>query len=228
MTDLSRRALLAGLALTPVTGLLRPARAADTGPACRPTPQTPEGPFYSDARLVREDITEGRAGLPLTLVLELRDTGCAPLAGARTDVWHCDATGGYSGADGGPATFLRGTGFADAQGLVRFRTIYPGWSRGRTTHVHYKVFLGGACALTSQLFFPDAVSETIYAGQQPYAARAARRDTFNASDPLRPALGDAVTAELEHGAQGITARLSVVVARPMPGRAGFASAPQPV
>ncbi|QDL91770.1 protocatechuate dioxygenase [Paroceanicella profunda] len=220
MTDLSRRALVAGLALSPVLAtILRPlpaSAAPGAGPAaCALTPGIAEDGSYTDVRLVREDITEGRAGLPLTLLLRLVTPQCLPVSGARVDVWHCDATGAYSGppAPGGtagaPTTFLRGTGFTDAQGGVRFRTIYPGWVRGRTPHVHYKVFLGGQPALTSQIFFPDAVNEAVFAGQQPYASRAGTRDTFNTDDRVLARLDTGAMAELEHGAGGITAWLQV-------------------
>jgi protocatechuate 3,4-dioxygenase beta subunit len=71
---------------------------------------------------------------------------CEPLAGALVDVWQCDAAGVYSGvediADRFDTTgkrFLRGHQVTDRQGLARFTTIYPGWYRGRTVHIHFKI-----------------------------------------------------------------------------------------
>ena len=46
--------------------------------------------------------------------------------------------------------------------MARFRTIWPGWYRGRTPHVHLMVFLDEATVLTSQLFFPDGASEAVF------------------------------------------------------------------
>ena len=40
--------------------------------------------------------------------------------------------------------FLRGSQVADAGGEVTFQTIYPGWYRGRTVHIHVKVHTGGS------------------------------------------------------------------------------------
>jgi protocatechuate 3,4-dioxygenase beta subunit len=73
--------------------------ANETPGTCVLFPQAVEGPFYFDpTKLVRSDITEGRPGLPLTLVLKLIDNGsCAPIKNVRVDVWHCDAGGIYSG-----------------------------------------------------------------------------------------------------------------------------------
>ena len=161
------------------------------------TAQAEEGPFYVDPKLERADITEGRPGVPLRLLLQIIDAAtCAPLAGARVDIWHADAAGRYSGfgqpGDGRTdpaARFLRGTQFADGAGEVRFTTIYPGWYPGRTPHIHFKVILDRACVLTGQLYLPDALSEFIYGNAAPYSRRAELRDTSNATDGVLRASG---------------------------------------
>ena len=79
-------------------------------------------------------------------------------------------------------TFLRGTQFTDADGAVRFTTIHPGWYPGRTPHIHFKVILDDKDLVTGQLYFPDTVSERIYATLSPYRERKAERDTLNAND----------------------------------------------
>jgi len=69
-----------------------------TGVACVLTPEMTEGPYYVDDPLDRRDITEGRPGAALALVLTVADaTTCEPIADALVDVWHCDAGGIYSG-----------------------------------------------------------------------------------------------------------------------------------
>lgn len=193
------------IAVTTAAGALVPqqvfaqAAGADASPllpgsdVCVLTPEVTQGPYYFDPGLVRADITEGRAGVPVTVRLQVVDAGCKPLPGARVDIWHCDATGLYSNYAGqgddrsSPVstkgeTFLRGTQLADAKGVVSFRSIYPGWYRGRTTHIHFKVFLDRTTVLTGQIFFPDALSEFIYKTVPPYADRSATRDTLNDAD----------------------------------------------
>lgn len=70
----------------------------------------------------------------------------------------------------------------DASGTVTFSTMYPGWYSGRTTHIHVKVHVGASTAVTSQLYFPDDVTNAAYT-QAPYAARG-QRDTTNGTDGI--------------------------------------------
>jgi protocatechuate 3,4-dioxygenase beta subunit len=166
--------------------------AADAEPACILTPQAEEGPFYSDPKLVRSDIAEGRPGVPLTLRLRVIEAGaCTAIHDARVDIWHCDAKGLYSAfpgqsdnhnVDATGKTFLRGTQLTDGAGWVIFNTIYPGWYDGRTTHIHFKVFLGDRTVLTGQTFLPDALNEFIYTNVPDYRDRARQRMVINAND----------------------------------------------
>ena len=62
------------------------------------SPALTEGPYYFDVDAIRNDITEDREGTPLRLALRVLDAGsCEPIPNAIVDVWHCDATGLYSG-----------------------------------------------------------------------------------------------------------------------------------
>ncbi|HRN85198.1 MAG TPA: intradiol ring-cleavage dioxygenase [Hyphomicrobium sp.] len=217
-TDISRRGALAGLAGSAAllgTGTGVSAAAPDTSAAappsagasahgvCHMTPRMVEGPFYFDPALVRRDIAEGRAGVPLRVVVQITDGAtCQPIPGARVDLWHCDATGQYSGYDGQGddrsistkgETFLRGTQITNATGDVEFMTIYPGWYRGRTTHIHFKVLLDEKSMLTGQMYFPDALSEYIFTNISPYTERTAKRDTLNSTDWIAAADGDHIT-----------------------------------
>jgi protocatechuate 3,4-dioxygenase beta subunit len=160
--------------------------------ACVLTPQAVEGPYYFDPKLLRNDITDNKPGVPLRILLQVVDAGtCAPLAGARADIWHADAIGEYSGyVEQGDdqktstkgQTFLRGTQIADIRGEVAFDTVYPGWYRGRTPHIHFKIFLDEKMFVTGQIYFPDALSEFIFANVAPYKNRTKLRDTTNAAD----------------------------------------------
>jgi len=145
-----------------------------------------EGPFYFDAGQIRRDITEGRPGTPLLLALDVVNaSSCTPIRDAVVDVWHCDAIGLYSGY-GSEGTagerFLRGIQVTDANGRAEFDTIYPGFYRGRTVHVHFKIHLDERTAVTSQLFFPEAVNDAVLA-TSPYD-RSGTRDTRNSTDSI--------------------------------------------
>ena len=97
-------------------------------------PELTEGPYFVDEQLdrsdIREDPTDGAVveGVPLELALrvsQINSTGCAPLAGAQVDVWHCDALGVYSdvsdpGFNTAGQQFLRGYQITDQDGVVRF------------------------------------------------------------------------------------------------------------
>jgi protocatechuate 3,4-dioxygenase beta subunit len=142
---------------------------------CLMTVEAIEGPYFIERTAVRSDIREGRPGVPLTLKLKVvRGDGCTPVAGALVEVWHCDALGVYSGyMDADPdlapfvspgtgplpprdeSRFLRGIQTSDADGMVSFQTIVPGWYAPRVQHVHVKVFVEEGYVLTSQLYFPD-------------------------------------------------------------------------
>jgi protocatechuate 3,4-dioxygenase beta subunit len=86
--------------------------------------------------MFRSEITEGHPGMPLSLTMTLVDTNadCAPVSGARVDLWHCDAAGVYSGfsqpgSDTVGQTFCRGIQLTDGNGQVTFQTVYPGGYR---------------------------------------------------------------------------------------------------
>jgi hypothetical protein len=82
----------------------RAASPADKGAfrdVCFLTPQSIEGPYYLDPRLVRAEIAEDRPGVPLRVDLRvIEGDTCEPSAGARVDIWHADAQGIYSGYEG--------------------------------------------------------------------------------------------------------------------------------
>jgi protocatechuate 3,4-dioxygenase beta subunit len=137
------------------------------------TPEETEGPFgldlSDDPAFLRRDITEGRPGVPLAVTFAVVAVGgsCAPIANARVDVWQTDKDGVYSGfdqpdADTAGETFMRGIQRTDASGNATFDTVYPGWYQGRATHIHYQVLLDDGLVATSQLAFPDDVTDVVY------------------------------------------------------------------
>ncbi|MGW0661709.1 intradiol ring-cleavage dioxygenase [Streptodolium elevatio] len=167
------------------------ASGSGTTTQCVLTANATEGPYHLDDALVRQDITEGKQGVPLRLRLTVQDTtaSCAAVAGAAVEIWHCDAWGYYSGfttaspgggvpaenTDGSSAndrTYLRGYQVAGADGVVEFTTIVPGWYTPRVMHIHVKVHTGGAqqdgtyeggkVNFTGQLFFPDSLGGEVF------------------------------------------------------------------
>jgi protocatechuate 3,4-dioxygenase beta subunit len=227
----SRRHLLSvasGAAVLMLSGASRAqvARTDAPAPACVLTPAQTEGPYFVDERLQRADVrvdpadgsTRPGALLQLTLrVASVDGAGCVPLAGAIVDIWHCDAKGVYSdvndmsfGTRG--SKFLRGYQVTDADGRVRFTTIYPGAYPGRAVHIHFKVRANGRNAprdFTSQLYFDDALTDRVHA-REPYAGAGERRQR-NARDGLYRQGGQALQLALVETAEGYAATYDVGV-----------------
>jgi protocatechuate 3,4-dioxygenase beta subunit len=144
--------------------------------ACVLTPEQEVGPYYVSYDKVREDVVGGAAGLPLELhITIISSLTCEAIKGAAVDIWQCDALGVYSDESSESTvgqTYLRGVQFTDKNGLVTFKTIYPGHYAGRTTHIHAKVHIsggdyhgslvGGHVSHIGQMFPPDAVNTEVY------------------------------------------------------------------
>jgi len=189
-----------------------------------------EGPFYATGGAHRSDIHEDQPGQKLDLTITIVNAdGGEPLAGIDVDLWHCNATGHYSGYDVDPdslpenisngqkstndETFLRGRLTTDTAGQVRFRTIYPGWYALRTPHIHLKIFEGENCNTTTQLYLPEALKQELCATAD--YARTAEQDTFNRTDPVignAPGDSSSLWIEIDQGPDVFvgSARLAVV------------------
>ncbi|WP_295122852.1 intradiol ring-cleavage dioxygenase [uncultured Chitinophaga sp.] len=135
---------------------------------CVVAPSETEGPFptKSPSSYVRSDITDGRTGYKLTATITVGkvSNGCAALANAIVDIWHCDKEGNYSeyGGSGMQSTnytsvhFLRGRQTTDASGQVTFTSIFPGWYNGRATHIHVHIYdASGTSLKVTQIAFPE-------------------------------------------------------------------------
>jgi protocatechuate 3,4-dioxygenase beta subunit len=181
MDDITRRQALGAFGAAgagAVLGVRSLARSSDAeAAACVLTPEQDEGPLSVDLGLLRSDITGDRTGVPLQLRIKIVNaTTCRPIRRAAVEVWHTDALGRYSheAREGtASATWLRGVQRTDGRGMVRFTTIYPGFSQGRATHIDVKVHTRGQVSHTGQLFFPDRLSETVHR-LSPYTENANR------------------------------------------------------
>jgi protocatechuate 3,4-dioxygenase beta subunit len=165
--------------------------------ACSLDPEVTEGPYWIDNSLTRRDIREDRRGLLLKLGLTVVTAStCKAISGADVELWHADASGLYSGFGSSPGQgttntkrYLRGHQKAGSDGKVTFFTIYPGWYRGRTPHIHVKVHVGGNVVHTGQLFFADSASSKVY-DTASYKSHG-EPDTTNASDTIYKQAGGA-------------------------------------
>jgi len=153
-----------------------------TNSVCTLNAEVTEGPYSLEGALVREDIREEKEGVEVqfTFTVVDQDNGCAVLADALVELWHCDSLGEYSGFVGGnghteedDGTFLRGGQLTDENGQVSLVSIWPGHYIGRAVHVHMRVhtdvtltddsYTGGEIIHTGQLFFDPDVNTEIQA-----------------------------------------------------------------
>lgn len=172
---------------------------------CTSTPSETEGPFptKTPSSLVKSDIRGDRTGVNLTVKITItnKNNSCKALASAIVDIWHCDAAGNYSeyGGTGMQSTnytsvhWLRGRQTTDANGLVTFTTIFPGWYSGRAPHIHVHIYDStGKSLLVTQIAYPTDVCNTVYTTTSPYSSRGTQ-DTQNSNDNV---FSDSVAYEM--------------------------------
>jgi protocatechuate 3,4-dioxygenase beta subunit len=157
----------------------------------------------NDESIRRSDTREGKPGVELQLNLRVLDSdgGCMkPISGVEVYVWHTDATGFYSGFNNqnpdmpysgaiertveNMDRFCRGVQITDADGVVKFRTLFPGWYNGRAIHIHFVALRPGSgpttmsyrstqyMVFTTQMYFLEQFSRMIHEHNAPYMARA--------------------------------------------------------
>jgi protocatechuate 3,4-dioxygenase beta subunit len=173
------------------------------------------GEREDDVDLFRQDIRgrynpDAEPGTELQLHLRVlaateAQCGVLPQRGVEIYVWHCDAQGFYSGfGEPGEQTpdnpyrfrpsqndldnnsrFCRGAAISDANGVVSFRSIFPGWYNGRDIHIHVMVlkpgslhraranYRGGDHLYTTQLYFESELNDRVHKASEPYLRRTA-------------------------------------------------------
>jgi protocatechuate 3,4-dioxygenase beta subunit len=155
-------------------------------PVCILAPEGEVGPFWVKGELVRRDVRDGQAGIPIILDGQFIDINtCEPIQDLYWDVWNCNSTGVYSGVqssmngNGNDATnldktFLRGIQKTDSDGVAQFKTLFPGHYAGRATHIHViahtnahvlpnNTLTGGHISHIGQLFFDQDIISTVEA-----------------------------------------------------------------
>ncbi len=173
--------------------------AAGIGSTCNVYKASTAGPCHATSdKLVRKDVSEGYAGLPMRLELLVVDANCAPVPDATVEIWMCDTKGIYSGdidgnndafCTGGSATAAaalwgRGIQTAGTDGRITFDANFPGWYASRATHIHFKVTVGSTEYITSQIFVDDAFKTEIYNSQPSYNPTAGAGYVANTSDQV--------------------------------------------
>lgn len=122
--------------------------------AAQPTPRQTAGPFYPDDYPLDDDNdlvhVSGQPRMAHGEITDLHgrllDRNGKPVAGARIEIWQCDANGRYRHSrDPGTAPIdagFQGIGHAlsDETGRYRFLTIKPVPYPGRTPHIHVAVY----------------------------------------------------------------------------------------
>lgn len=147
--------------------------------ACALIASTTQGPCTTQDELVREDVSEGWAGLPVRLALAFVNASCESVSGASVKIWHTTAGGSYSGQTPNNAMCLkdqalssknlfRGSQVTDDSGAAFFDTCFPGWYPGRAVHIHFQVTQGSTVYRVSQLFFPEEVTREVFSKHDDY------------------------------------------------------------
>lgn len=164
--------------------------------------------FRQDIRGRHDEAAESGVEMQLHVrVLDATSGACnaAPVAGLEVYVWHTDAQGYYSGfgnpGDQQPDTpyagvpnqndldntgrFCRGAQVTDADGVVSFRSIFPGWYNGRDVHIHLLAlrpgstsrdrvaYAGGEHVFTTQFYFDPEFTDRVHRSGEPYLRRTA-------------------------------------------------------
>ena len=175
------------------------------------TPRQTEGPFYPD-RLPADDdndlvAVKGQSGIArgeiLLLAGTVTDLAGKPLAGARVEIWQCDAGGRYhhsrDSSSVAPDPNFQGWGqfVTAADGAYRFRTIKPVPYPGRTPHIHFKVSGAAIPGLVTQMYLEGEPGN-------------ARDGLYNSLDPRERAV---VTVRVDKAPDGkaLAARFDIVL-----------------
>ena len=143
------------------------------------TPRQGTGPFYPlelpsdhDSDLVRVTGHAARALGKITHVMGrvLTQSG-EPIAGARVEIWQCDANGRYHHPGdirgNAPDNDFQGFGRTetDGAGAYHFRTIKPVPYPSRTPHIHFAVWAPGRETFVTQLYIdgePGNATDFLY------------------------------------------------------------------
>ena len=115
---------------------------------CYLNPEGETGPYWVKGEHIRYDLQDGQPGVPIIVEGQFLDVEtCEPIEGLWWDIWNCNSTGVYSGlvatgngntddASNFNATFLRGIQPTDSEGVVTFKSVFPGHVSPLTPSLH--------------------------------------------------------------------------------------------
>jgi protocatechuate 3,4-dioxygenase beta subunit len=184
---------------------------ASTTASCSASLEGEEGPYFVDdsaSGYLRSNIlsnldgSETQTGVPLALTIYVYDSknGCVAMQNVQVDIWSCNASGVYSAESSESTTgqsWLRGYQLTDANGMIQFTTIIPGWYAGRTNHIHLRFrstydSTDTSGSNTMQLFFDQTLIDTLATSVTPYSQEGTD-STTNASDRVYTTEEDGTT-----------------------------------
>ncbi|KUJ07640.1 aromatic compound dioxygenase [Mollisia scopiformis] len=164
---------------------------------CVLTSTVTEGPYvWPRSQTLRQDMTEGQAGVPMLLDVGVLDMAtCEPLENVLMGFWHCNATGSYSSFTklspdtpfeellesmnitdsfeiGVTDLHTDETTPTDSDGMMEMKTILP-TARSRVKNR----------VSTGQIYINETLSEQLMA-LEPYVSHTAINRTTNADDSV--------------------------------------------
>ncbi|HEY7772947.1 MAG TPA: hypothetical protein VIC26_07185 [Marinagarivorans sp.] len=150
--------------------------------------------FFRPEDYLREDISDGELGLPTVFAFQVMDAGCNPMDGVTVEIWHTNCEGLYSddkstAVEIGPGYWdgsfglscadnnaramtkywHRGGQITNGDGIVYFKSCFPYWYAGRTTHIHLRFMRNGMELLTTQFGFPNSLCNDVHLNHPEYS-----------------------------------------------------------
>ena len=149
--------------------------AADLAAECPVTAANGRGPFYPDQEIpALVDLTGGgkASGEPIYVFGRILTEDCAPVTGAKVEIWQCDAQGRYKHDRAGseeldPEFAYFSHAFSDEQGAYFFKTLMPvtygSFGFQRAPHIHFLVRKRGYRDIATEMHFEGEAFDKVRA-----------------------------------------------------------------
>ncbi|KAJ3929554.1 MAG: Intradiol ring-cleavage dioxygenase [Lentinula lateritia] len=162
---------------------------------CVLAPEIAKENYVLSGSVVRNDVTDGEPGVPLTMDIGVLDIStCQPLPNAMVEIWStaegrstyprllaANAQGEYS------PTALRGAYPSAANGIAEIQTIFPGFNSDGANHMNIAVHSGNSMNSSTshngRVFFTDGWTNIISMSSPPYQNNPNTR-TLDLDDPV--------------------------------------------